>query len=78
MDTKFDRKTILAIAKEYIFKKDMSYRKLAEKYNCSSSKISYMMNYDLLQYSRILYVLADLKAKHNLKQNMKRFMNKSN
>ena len=53
MEIKFDKKMIKKIAREYIFT-NTSYRKLGEKYKCSSSKISYMMNYDLLEYSRIL------------------------
>ena len=34
------------------------------------------MNYDLLEYSRILYVLAELKANYNRNRNMKKFMKK--
>lgn len=75
MGNKFDKKMIKKIAREYIFT-NTSYRKLSEKYKCSSSKISYMMNYDLLEYSRVLYVLAELKARYNQKQNMKNFMKK--
>lgn len=69
---KFDKVTVKKIAREYIFT-DTTYKKLAQKYGCSDSKISYMMNYDLLEYSRILYVLADLKASHNRKKNMKKW-----
>ena len=60
---KFTAKEIKKIARSYIFGKNMTYKKLAEMCGCSDSKISYMMNYDLLEYSRILYVLAELKAK---------------
>ena len=75
METKFNKKMVMKIAKEYIFT-NTTYRKLGEIYNCSSSKISYMMNYDLLEYSRILFVLAELKARYNQNQNMKTFMKK--
>lgn len=75
METKFDKKMVMKIAREYIFT-NTTYRKLGEKYNCSSSKISYMMNYDLLEYSRILFVLAELKARYNQNRNMKFFMKK--
>ena len=75
MEIKFDKKMIKKIAREYIFT-NTSYRKLGEKYKCSSSKISDMMNYDLLEYSRILYVLAELKANYNRNRNMKNFMKK--
>lgn len=73
---KFTDKEIKNIAKEYIFSKNISYKKLAEKYGCSDNKISYMMNYDLLEISRFLYVLADLKAKYNKKKAMKKFFYK--
>lgn len=69
---KFDKATIKKIAREYIFT-DTTYRELAQKYECSDSTISVLMNYDLLDCSRVLYFLADLKATHNRKKNMKRW-----
>lgn len=72
MSKQIDKKLVRKIAIEYIFTKT-TYRKLAEKYNCSSSKISYMMNYDLLEVSRILYALAELKARSNMKKNLNNF-----
>ena len=36
----FTTRDIRKIALDYIFSKDSSYKKLAEKYDCSSSKIS--------------------------------------
>lgn len=70
---KFGPKEIKAIARDYIFGKNMTYKKLAEKYGCSSSTISYMMNYDLLEVSRIYYLLAELKARHNQIVSMNNF-----
>ena len=52
---KFSNKDIKKIARSYIFGKNMTYKKLAEKYGCSDSKISYMMNHELLDISRILF-----------------------
>lgn len=72
MSKQIDKKLVKKIATEYILTKT-SYRKLGEKYNCSSSKISYMMNYDLLEVSRILYALVELKARHNIKKNLNNF-----
>ena len=46
----------------------MTYKKLAEMYGCSDSKISYMMNHDLLDISRILFILVDKKAQYNKKK----------
>ena len=43
-------------------------KKLAEMYGCSDSKISYMMNHDLLDISRILFILVDKKAQYNKKK----------
>ena len=67
MEIKFDKKMIKKIAREYIFT-NTSYRKLGEKYKCSSSKISYMMKHDLLDISRILFILVDKKAQYNKKK----------
>lgn len=72
MSKQIDKKLVRKIATEYIFTKT-SYRKLGEKYKCSSSKISYMMNYDLLEVSRVLYALAELKARYNMKKNLNNF-----
>lgn len=72
MSKQIDKKLVRKIATEYIFT-NTTYRKLGEKYGCSSSKISYMMNYDLLEVSRILYGLAELKARHNMKKNLNNF-----
>ena len=65
---KFTNKEIKKIARQYIFDKNMTYKKLAEMYDCSDSKISYMMNHDLLDISRILFILVDKKAQHNKKK----------
>lgn len=69
---KFGKKEVTQIAREYIFT-NTTYQKLAEKYDCSSSLISYVLNYDLLEYSRVLYLLADIKASHNQKKNMRKY-----
>ena len=65
---KFTDKEIKKIARTYIFGKNMTYKKLAEIYGCSDSKISYMMNHDLLDISRILFILVDKKAQYNKKK----------
>ena len=65
---KFTAKEIKKIARSYIFGKNMTYKKLAEMYGCSDSKISYMMNHELLDISRILFNLVDKKAKYNKKK----------
>ena len=65
---KFSNKDIKKIARSYIFGKNMTYKKLAEKYGCSDSKISYMMNHDLLDISKILFFLVEKKAQHNKKK----------
>lgn len=65
---KFTTKEIKKIARSYIFGKNMTYKKLAEMYGCSDSKISYMMNYDLMDISKILFILVDKKAQHNKKK----------
>lgn len=65
---KFTAKEIKKIARSYIFGKNMTYKKLAEMYDCSDSKISYMMNYDLMDISKILFILVDKKAQHNKKK----------
>ena len=65
---KFTAKEIKKIARSYIFDKNMTYKKLAEMYGCSDSKISYMMNYDLMDISKILFILVDKKAQHNKKK----------
>ena len=65
---KFSNKDIKKIARSYIFGKNMTYKKLAEKYGCSDSKISYMMNHDLLDISKILFFLVETKAQHNKKK----------
>ena len=64
----FMDKDIKKIARQYIFSKNMTYKKLAEMYGCSDSKISYMMNHDLLDISRILFILVDKKAQYNKKK----------
>lgn len=69
----FTARDIRKIALDYIFSKDSSYKKLAEKYDCSSSKISTMMNYDLLYVSRLLYLLAEIRARYNRKKNMRKY-----
>ena len=68
---KFTAKEIKKIARSYIFGKNMTYKKLAEMYGCSDSKISYMMNYDLMDISKILFILVDKKAQHNKKKTRK-------
>ena len=65
---KFSNKDIKKIARSYIFGKNMTYKKLAEKYGCSDSKISYIMNHDLLDISKILFFLVEKKAQHNKKK----------
>ena len=65
---KFTDKEIKKIARSYIFGKNMTYKKLSEMYGCSDSKISYMMNHDLLDISRILFILVDKKAQYNKKK----------
>ena len=65
---KFSNKDIKKIARSYIFGKNMTYKKLAEKYGCSDSKISYMMNHVLLDISKILFFLVEKKAQHNKKK----------
>ena len=65
---KFTAKEIKKIARTYIFGKNMTYKKLAEMYGCSDSKISYMMNHELLDISRILFILVDKKAQYNKKK----------
>ena len=72
MAKKFDKKMVKQIAKEYLFT-NTSYKKLGNKYNCSSSTISYLMNYDLLETSRVLYILVALKAKHAQTKAMKKY-----
>ena len=65
---KFTAKEIKKIARSYIFGKNMTYKKLAEIYGCSDSKISFMMNHELLDISRILFILVDKKAQYNKKK----------
>ena len=65
---KFTAKEIKKIARSYIFGKNMTYKKLAEMYGCSDSKISYMMNHELLDISRILFIMVDKKAQYNKKK----------
>ena len=65
---KFTAKEIKKIARSYIFGKNMTYKKLAELYGCSDSKISFMMNHELLDISRILFILVDKKAQYNKKK----------
>ena len=65
---KFTAKEIKKIARSYIFGKNMTYKKLAEMYGCSDSKISFMMNHELLDISRILFILVDKKAQYNKKK----------
>ena len=65
---KFTAKEIKKIARSYIFGKNMTYKKLAEMHGCSDSKISYMMNHELLDISRILFILVDKKAQYNKKK----------
>ena len=65
---KFTAKEIKKIARSYIFSKNMTYKKLAEMYGCSDSKISFMMNHELLDISRILFILVDKKAQYNKKK----------
>ena len=70
---KFTDKEIKKIAKAYIFGKDMTYKKLADMYGCSDSKISYMMNHDLLDISKALFTLVNKKAQYNKKKVRKMF-----
>ena len=65
---KFTNKEIKKIARKYIFGKNMPYKKLAEMYGCSDSTISFMMNHNLLDISKILFILVDKKAQHNKKK----------
>lgn len=65
---KFSDKDIKKIARKYIFGRNMTYKKLGEMYGCSDSKISYLMNHDLLDVSRILFFLVEKKAQHNKKK----------
>ena len=65
---KFTDKDIKRIARQYIFGKNMTYKKLAEMYGCSDSKISHMMNYELEEVSKILFTLVEKKAEHNKKK----------
>ena len=65
---KFTAKEIKKIARSYIFGKNMTYKKLAEMYGCSDSKISYLMNHDLLDISKILFFLVEKKAQYNKKK----------
>ena len=67
-NTKFTAKEIKKIARSYIFGKNMTYKKLAEMYGCSDSNISFMMNHELLDISRILFILVDKKAQYNKKK----------
>ena len=64
----FTDKQIKQIARKYIFGKGMTYKKLAEMYGCSDSKISYLMNHDLLDISKILFFLVEKKAQYNKKK----------
>ena len=64
----FTDKQIKQIARKYIFSKGMTYKKLAEMYGCSDSKISYLMNHDLLDISKILFFLVEKKAQYNKKK----------
>ena len=64
----FTAKQIKQIARKYIFGKGMTYKKLAEMYGCSDSKISYLMNHDLLDISKILFFLVEKKAQYNKKK----------
>lgn len=65
---KFTDKEIKKIARKYVFGKNMTYKKLAEMYGCSDSTISFMMNHNLLDISKILFILVDKKAQHNKKK----------
>ena len=64
----FTDKQIKQIARKYIFSKGMTYKKLGEMYGCSDSKISYLMNHDLLDISKILFFLVEKKAQYNKKK----------
>ena len=64
----FTDKQIKQIARKYIFGKGMTYKKLAEMHGCSDSKISYLMNHDLLDISKILFFLVEKKAQYNKKK----------
>lgn len=63
------------IAKEYVFQK-VTYKQLAEKYGCSDSKISHMMNHELQDISKFWFKLVSWKAEHNKKVNLKKFTGK--
>lgn len=65
---KFTDKEIKKIARKYVFGKNMTYKKLAEMYGCSDSTISFMMNHNLLDISKILFILVEKKAQHNKKK----------
>lgn len=65
---KFTDKEIKKIARKYVFGKNMTYKKLAKMYGCSDSTISFMMNHNLLDISKILFILVDKKAQHNKKK----------
>ena len=65
---KFTDKEIKKIARSYIFGKNMTYKKLAEMYGCSDSKISHMMNHELEEISKILFILVEKKAERNKKK----------
>ena len=65
---KFTNEDIKKIARRYIFGKNMTYKKLAEMYGCSDSKISHMMNHELEEISKILFILVEKKAEHNKKK----------
>ena len=59
---KFTNEDIKKIARRYIFGKNMTYKKLAEMYGCSDSKISHMMNHELEEISKILFILLKFLA----------------
>ena len=65
---KFTNAEITKIAKRYIFSKGMTYKKLAEMYGCSKSKISFMLNNELPNISKILFILVEKKAQYNKKK----------
>ena len=65
---KFTDKEIKKIARKYVFGKNMTYKKLAEMYGCSDSTISFMMNHNLLDISKILFILVEKKAQYNKKK----------
>lgn len=70
---KFTNKEIKQIARTYIFTKNMTYKKLGEIYKCSDSRISCILKFELVDISRILYLLVCLKANHNKKKARKKF-----